>query len=98
MTTTAAYALDLEKVMVAAKERGCFLEINGHPSRLDLDDVHCRAAKQMGLRLSIGTDAHSTVGLSAMRFGVGQARRGWIEPDDVLNTLPWDDPKKLLAR
>lgn len=93
-----AYALDLERVMAAAKERGCFLEINGHPSRLDLNDVHCRAAKQMGLKLSIGTDAHSTVGLSAMRFGVDQARRGWIEPDDVLNTLPLGDLKALLAR
>lgn len=93
-----AYPVDLERVMVAAKERGCFLEVNGHPSRLDLDDVHCRAAKQMGLKLSIGTDAHSTIGLSAMRYGVDQARRGWIEREDVLNTRPWSELKKLLAR
>jgi DNA polymerase (family 10) len=84
--------------MVAAKERGCFLEINGHPSRLDLDDVHCRAAKEMGLKLAISTDAHSTVGLNAMRFGVDQARRGWLEPTDVLNTRDWADLRKLLAR
>lgn len=92
------YPVDLERVMVAAKERGCFLEINGHPSRLDLDDVHCRAAKEMGLKLAISTDAHSTVGLNAMRFGVDQARRGWLEPTDVLNTRDWADLRKLLAR
>ena len=92
------YAVDLERVMLAAKERACFLEVNGHPSRLDLDDVHCRAAKQMGLRLAISTDAHSTVGLSAMRFGVDQARRGWIEPEDVLNARPWNELKRMLVR
>lgn len=93
-----AYAVDLERVMAAAKERGCFLEVNGHPSRLDLDDVHCRAAKQMGLKISLGTDAHSTIGLAAMRYGVDQARRGWIEPEDVLNTRPWSELKALLSR
>lgn len=92
------YAVDIERVMVAAKERGCFLEINGHPSRLDLDDVHSRAAKDMGLKVSISTDAHSTMGLGAMRYGVDQARRGWLEPGDVVNTRPWRDLKKLLAR
>ena len=93
-----AYAVNLERVMRAAKERGCFIEVNGHPSRLDLDDVHCRAAKQMSLKLAISTDAHSTIGLGAMRYGVDQARRGWIEPDDVLNTRAWPELKKLLAR
>jgi DNA polymerase (family 10) len=92
------YAVDLERVMQAAKERGCFLEINGHPSRLDLDDVHCRAAKEMGLKLAISTDAHSTIGLNAMRYGVDQARRGWLEANDVLNTRPWPALKRLLAR
>ncbi|MEP9396966.1 DNA polymerase/3'-5' exonuclease PolX [Mesorhizobium sp. KR2-14] len=92
------YALDLERVMVAAKERGCFLEVNAHPARLDLDDVHCRAAKELGLKIAISTDAHSTIGLGAMRFGVDQARRGWLEPADVLNTRPWAELKQLLAR
>ena len=92
------YAVDLERVMEAAKERGCFLEINSHPSRLDLDDVHSRAAKGMGLKVAISTDAHSTIGLNAMRFGVDQARRGWLTPGDVLNTRPWPNLKKLLAR
>jgi DNA polymerase (family 10) len=92
------YAVDLERVMEAAKERGCFLELNAHPSRLDLDDVHCRAAKEMELKLALGTDAHSNVGLGAMRYGVDQARRGWLEADDLLNTRSWPELKALLAR
>jgi DNA polymerase (family 10) len=92
------YAVDLERVMTAAKERGCFLEINAHPSRLDLDDVHCRAAKELGVKLAISTDAHSTMGLKAMRFGVDQARRGWLEADDVLNTRRWPELERLFKR
>jgi DNA polymerase (family 10) len=92
------YAVDLERLLAAAKERGCFLELNAHPSRLDLDDIHCRAAKDIGLKVAIGTDAHSTVGLSAMRFGIDQARRGWLGRDDVLNTRSWPELKTLLAR
>ncbi len=91
-----AYEIDLEKVMRAAVERGCFLEVNGHPDRLDLDDVHCRMAKEMGLKLALSTDAHSTDDLDLMRFGVGQARRGWIEADDVINTRSLPELRKLL--
>ena len=69
--------------MKAAVERGCFLELNGHPDRLDLDDVHCQMAKKMGLKVALSTDAHSTDDLALMRFGIGQARRGWLEPADV---------------
>jgi DNA polymerase (family 10) len=93
-----AYAVDLERIMEGAKERGCFLELNAHPARLDLDDVHCKQAKEMGLKLAISTDAHSTAGLGAMRYGIGQARRGWLEADDVLNTRSWAELKALLAR
>jgi DNA polymerase (family 10) len=93
-----AYEIDLGKVMRAAVERGCFLEVNGHPDRLDLDDVHCRMAKEMGLKLALSTDAHSTDDLDLMRFGVGQARRGWIEPSDVINTRRLPDLRKLLKR
>jgi DNA polymerase (family 10) len=92
------YAVDLDRVLEGAKERGCFLEVNAHPSRLDLDDVHCRAAKTLGIKVAISTDAHSTVGLGAMRYGVDQARRGWLEKGDVLNTRPWPELKTLLAR
>jgi DNA polymerase (family 10) len=91
-------ALDMEKVLAAARERGCCLEINAQPERLDLKDTHARMAKEMGVKLAISTDAHSTSGLAAMRFGIDQARRGWLGPDDVLNTRPWPDLAKLLAR
>jgi DNA polymerase (family 10) len=92
------YSVDVDRLMEAAKERGCFLEVNAHPTRLDLDDVHCRAAKDMGLKVSIGTDAHSTMGLAMIRFGVDQARRGWLEAEDVLNTRSWRELKALFAR
>lgn len=92
------YAVDLDRVIEGAKERGCFIEINAHPTRLDLDDVHSRQAKEAGVKLAISTDAHSTVGLSAMRYGVDQARRGWITASDVLNTRSWSELRKLFAR
>jgi DNA polymerase (family X) len=92
------YEIDLEKVMRAAKERGVAIELNSYPDRLDLDDVHCQMAKEMGLKVAVSTDAHHVDDLLAMRFGVGQARRGWLEPADVLNTRPWKELQKLLKR
>ncbi len=94
----AAYELDMERVMEAALERGCYLELNGHPDRLDLKDVQCRMAKDVGLKLAISTDAHAASNLQHMRFGVDQGRRGWLEPEDVLNTRPWRELERLLAR
>jgi DNA polymerase (family 10) len=93
-----AYDIDLEKVMWAAVERGCFMELNSHPDRLDLDDVHCKAAKAMGLKVALSTDAHSLDDLRLMRYGIGQARRGWLEPADVVNTRPLAELRKLLKR
>jgi DNA polymerase (family X) len=93
-----AYDIDLQRVMQVALERGCFLEINAHPSRLDLDDAHCRMAKEMGLKVAISTDAHTANGLDMMRFGVDQARRGWLEAGDVLNTRSWAELAELLRR
>jgi DNA polymerase (family 10) len=92
------YEIDLEKVMRAAVARGCYLELNAHPDRLDLDDVHCQMAKEMGLKLALSTDAHSKDDLDLMRFGIGQARRGWLEPADVVNTRPLAALRKLLKR
>lgn len=92
------YAVDLPKVMAVAKAMGCLLEMNGHPARLDLDDVHARAAKEMGLMVSIASDAHSAMGLSAMRHGVDQARRGWLTAADVANTRRWPELERILAR
>lgn len=92
------YELDMERVIMAAKERGCCLEINAEPDRLDLTDLAAKAAKELGVRIAISTDAHSTAALDCMRFGVDQARRGWLEPDDVINTRPLAELKKLLKR
>lgn len=93
-----AYALERERLMQAARERGCILEINAQPARLDLSEEDARAAKAMGVKLVISTDAHSTAGLQLMRFGIDQARRAWLEAGDVLNTLSWRRLKKALAR
>ncbi|MBD3257128.1 DNA polymerase/3'-5' exonuclease PolX [candidate division GN15 bacterium] len=89
---------DMEQVMDHAKKVGCYLEINTQPERLDLADNYIRMARDKGLKLSIATDAHSTSELGLMRYGVGQARRGWLEKKDVLNTRTWKQLKKLLSR
>jgi len=92
------YAVDMRKVMEAALARGCHLEVNGQPSRLDLNDAHCKMAKEMGLTLALVTDAHSADTLDYMRYAVDQARRGWLSPKDVLNTRSWTELAKLLKR
>jgi len=90
--------MNFEKVCAAAAERGIFLEINGQPKRLDLNDTHCRLARDMGVMLVISSDAHSTADLDTIRYGVDQARRGWIEAGDVLNTLPLNKLLKKIRR
>lgn len=92
------YDVDMPRLIRAAKDRGCFLELNAHPDRLDLNDVHSRMAKEEGVLISIATDAHRAQELTNLRFGVGQARRGWLEKGDVLNTRPFDELHALLAR
>lgn len=92
------YEIDMEKLIKAAKDRGCFIELNAHPYRLDLTDVYCKLAKEQGVKIAISTDAHSTGDLDFMRYGVFQARRGWIEPEDVINTRSVESLKKLLKR
>lgn len=92
------YDVDLEHLMEAAVERGCYMEVNAYPDRLDLTDDACRAAKELGLKLAISTDAHSVGDLDLIRFGIDQARRGWLEKKDVLNTRSLNELRKLLAR
>jgi DNA polymerase (family 10) len=85
--------LDMDAVLAAAAENDTALEINAHPSRLDLDDVYARRAAEMGVPLTLNTDAHIASELDLRHFGVATARRGWIEPKNVINC--WDD-KRLL--
>ena len=92
------YDIDLERIFQQAKDTGCYLEINSQPERLDLADNYVLMAREMGLKLAISTDAHSTDNLNLVRYGVGQARRGWLEKEDVLNTRSWSGLKKLLKR
>jgi len=92
------YQIDLEAVMKVAAAEGKMLELNAHPMRLDLDDVACAAAKDLGVKIVIATDAHGISGFEAMRYGVQQARRGGLTKDDVANTRSWAQLKKLLGR
>ena len=80
--------LDWEAVLAGAKESGVALEINADPARLDLDEVYARRAAEMGILLSIDTDAHSVDSLDHMEYGVAVARRAWIGPSSVLNAWP----------
>ena len=92
------YQLDIDRLIAAARERGCCLEVNAGPDRLDLNDLHAHAAKLAGVKMAISSDAHAPSSLDWMRYGVDQARRGWLEPQDVINTRPLAALKKLLKR
>jgi DNA polymerase (family 10) len=80
---------DFERVVEAAAEAGAALEVNGSPSRLDLNDLMARAASEAGAPLAIDSDAHSAAQLEQTRYGILQARRGWVEAHSVVNTWPW---------
>jgi DNA polymerase (family 10) len=82
---------DLDAVLACAAENGVVVEINAHPDRLDLNDVHVIQAREHGCRFVISTDAHRSADLDLMRYGVEQARRGWLQAEDVINTLPYED-------
>ena len=88
LETREPYDVDMPRIIRAARERGCFLEVNAHPERLDLYDVYCQMAKQEGVLISLNSDAHRVQDFDNLKYAVGQARRGWIEAEDVLNTRP----------
>lgn len=92
------YDVDMLRIIRKAKERGCYLELNAHPERLDLLDTYCQAAKEEGVLISINSDAHSVLDFDNLRFGVGQARRGWLEKKNVLNTRSLQELRPLLKR
>lgn len=89
-----AFDYDMEKILEACAKHGVAMECNAYPDRLDLKDVYLRMCKERGVKVVISTDAHSSLNLPYMRYGVTMARRGWLEKGDVLNTLPLE---KLLA-
>ncbi|MFA4967107.1 MAG: DNA polymerase/3'-5' exonuclease PolX [Candidatus Margulisiibacteriota bacterium] len=90
------YEVDMEEIIKAAKDTGTYMEINAYPERLDLNDVHARMAKESGVLLSIDTDSHVDNQMDNIKYGVGTARRGWIEKKDVINTNPLEKLLKLL--
>ena len=92
------YDIDMDLVISAARKAGCYLEINAEPDRLDLNDLHAHAAKLAGVKLAVSTDAHSIDAFQCMRFGIDQARRAWLTANDVLNTRPLAELRKLLKR
>ena len=89
--TREAYALDVERILKAAAEGDVVIEINAQPKRLDLRDVHAQQAREIGVAIAINTDSHATEQLANIRYGVDQARRGWLEADNVINTQPLDE-------
>lgn len=91
-----AYEIDLQAVMHAARDQRKMLELNANPRRLDLDDVSCLAAKSLGVKIVISSDAHSTAGLDVLRYGILQARRGGLTKNDVANARPLKDFLPLL--
>lgn len=92
------HPLDLERIYEVAAKTGTALELNASPDRLDLNDHQVRRAKEHGIKIAVNTDAHAPDTMEDMRYGVGQARRGWLEAGDVLNTSPWDELRRRLKR
>lgn len=92
------FDFDFDKVLRHARETGCTLELDAQPLRLDLDDLHCREAKEAGVLISVDSDAHSAADLRNLDYGVDQARRGWLERQDVLNTRSLAELKSFLER
>jgi DNA polymerase (family 10) len=92
------YQVDMDKIMDACKANKKVLELNAYPERLDLSDINCRKAKEKGIKIAISTDAHADVHLEWIKFGVATAKRGWIEPEDVINTFPLSKLLKFLNR
>lgn len=91
------YDVDMDRVLEAAAKYNTVLEINSSPDRLDINDYYARKAKEYGIKIAINTDAHEIRRMDEMKYGVGTARRGWLETGDVINTMPTADLKKFLA-
>jgi len=98
LETRDAYDVDMQRIIRHARQRGCYLELNAQPDRLDLLETYCHMAKDEGVLISIDSDAHSVNDFRNLEYGVGQARRGWLEKGDVLNTRPLAKIRELLKK
>jgi DNA polymerase (family 10) len=96
--TRPPYAIDMDAVIEAAARTGTMIEINSSADRRDLDDVHARAAARAGVRILIDSDSHGVNTLGMVRWGVATARRAWLGPADIANTLPWAEFAPLRKR
>ena len=96
ITKRESYDIDLDAVFDAAKKTGTIMEINSYPERMDLRDIHVRAAVKAGVKLVISTDAHNTDQLHFIKLGIGTARRGWAAKNDVINTRRLKEMMNLL--
>lgn len=92
------YMVDMDKIIEKASQTHTFLEINAYPERLDLSDIYCYKAKEKGILMGIGTDTHILDQMEYLPLGVSVARRGWLEPKNILNTLDYEELMKLLKR
>ncbi len=92
------YQIDFEKILKIAKETKTILEINSYPERLDLNDQNIRRAKEMGVKMVINTDAHYKDQMRFIEYGIAQARRGWAEKQDIINTQPLDKLLKFFKK
>jgi DNA polymerase (family 10) len=92
------YEVDFDELFACAKRTGTVLEINSYPDRLDLSDVNIKRAIGAGVKLSIGTDSHSRNQLHNIELGIAQARRGWSEKKDIINTMSYDELIKFLKK
>jgi DNA polymerase (family 10) len=92
------YPIDIDRVIAKALETGTFLEINSNPDRRDLNDIYARAAAQAGVTLLVDSDSHGVETLSNVRYGIATARRAWVTAEQVGNTRPWDELRKMRKR
>jgi len=98
LETRDAYDVDMPRIIRHARQRGCYLELNAQPDRLDLLETYCHMAKDEGVLISVDSDAHSINDFRNLEYGIGQARRGWLEKEDVLNTRTLNQLRKLLNK
>lgn len=97
LTMRSPYQIDMNKLLEYAKTYEVALEINGRPERLDLSDIYCKKAKENGIKFTTGTDAHNLWDMDYMKFGIYTAQRGWLEKNDIINTLSYDELNKFLS-